>query len=76
VNEDAFIERHFSTDWEYSIYQMTLMVLKKSKKTKQHTGKVAVKLADKLSTVNHPVFGHRGRQIINSLVADKWHELD
>ena len=74
VNNDPFIERHFSTDWEHSIYQMTLMVLKKSKKKGQQTGKVAVKLAGKLSKVNHPIFGHRGQQIIDSLVEDKWHE--
>jgi leucine dehydrogenase len=74
VNNDPFIERHFSADWEYSIFQMTLMVLNKSKKKNQPTGKVAVKIADKLSNVNHPVFGHRGQHIIDSLVENKWHE--
>lgn len=76
VNDDPFIERHFSTDWEHSIYQMALMVLKKSKKKDKHTGKIAVQIADKLSKENHPVFGHRGQQIIDSLVKDKWHEID
>ena len=52
------------------------MVLKKSKKKGQQTGKVAVKIADKLSKENHPVFGHRGRQIINSLIGNKWYEND
>jgi glutamate dehydrogenase/leucine dehydrogenase len=75
VNDDQFIERHFSTDWEHSIYQMALMVLKKSKKKNKHTGKVAVQIADKLSKKNHPVFGHRGQKIIDSLVIDQWHEL-
>jgi glutamate dehydrogenase/leucine dehydrogenase len=72
VNNDPFIERHFSTDWKHSIYQMTLMVLKKSKKKSQQTGKTAIKLAEKLSKENHPVFGHRGRLIIDSLVENKW----
>jgi glutamate dehydrogenase/leucine dehydrogenase len=74
ANNDPFIERHFSTDWKHSIYQMTMMILKKSKKKNQQTGKVAVKIADKLSKENHPVFGHRGQQIIDSLVENKWHE--
>jgi glutamate dehydrogenase/leucine dehydrogenase len=74
VNSDPFIERHFSTEWERSIYKMVLMVLIKSQKKDQHTGKVAVKLADKLSKENHPIFGHRGQQIIDSLVEDKWNE--
>ena len=76
VNDDPFIERHFSTDWEHSIYRMALMVLKKSHKKNKHTGKIAVQIADKLSKKNHPVFGHRGQQVIDSLVKDKWHELD
>ena len=29
---------------------------------------------EKLSLEPHPVFGHRGRQIIDSLVADRWAE--
>ena len=76
VNNDPFIERHFSTEWEHSIYQMTMMILKKSKKKNQQTGKVAVKIADKLSKENHPVFGHRGQYIIESLVENKWHEIN
>jgi hypothetical protein len=36
------------------------------------TGQIAVRLAEKLSLEPHPVFGHRGRQIIDSLVADRW----
>jgi glutamate dehydrogenase/leucine dehydrogenase len=76
VNDDPFIERHFSMDWKHSIYKTALMVLKKSKKKGQQTGKVAVKIADKLSKENHPVFGHRGQQIIDSLLENKWHEND
>jgi hypothetical protein len=39
-------------------------------------GKIAVQPADKLSKQNHPIFGHRGQQIINSLVEDKWYKQD
>ncbi len=28
VNHDPFIERHLSQDWEHSVYQTTLKVLK------------------------------------------------
>ena len=74
VNYDPFIERHLLFDWKHSVYQTCLQVLKESKRTDQPSAKVAVRLADKLSKENHPLFGHRGQQIIDSLVADKWHE--
>jgi hypothetical protein len=31
-------------------------------------------MADTLSRDPHPVFGHRGQQIIDSLVRDRWFE--
>jgi len=39
------------------------------------TGRIAVRQAEKLSLEPHPIFGRRGRQIIDSLVADLWHQL-
>ena len=74
VNNDPFIERHLTKDWEYSVYQTGLRVLKESKETATPPSKVAIRMADKLSLENHPVTGHRGRQIIDSLAADRWHE--
>ena len=74
VNEDKFIERHLQQNWDHSIYQTTLKVLNESRKTGKPTGNVAVRLADKLSKENHPIFGHRGSEIINSLVINKWQE--
>ncbi len=75
VNEDPFIEMHLEKDWKHSVYRTALTVLKESKKSGHPTGKVALRLADKLSKENHPIFGHRGEQIIKSLAADNWHKL-
>ncbi|MBN1301843.1 MAG: Glu/Leu/Phe/Val dehydrogenase [Melioribacteraceae bacterium] len=72
VTNDPLIERHLSKDWEYSIHQMTLKVLAESHKSGRSTGSVAVELAEKLSFENHPIFGHRGKLIISSLVRDGW----
>jgi leucine dehydrogenase len=74
LNNDPFVERHLLTKWNHSIYKMTIKVLNESKRTKEDAAKVAVRLADKLSKENHPVFGHRGIRIINSLVQTRWHE--
>ena len=72
VANDPLIERHLSKDWEYSIHQMTLNVLNESKSTGKPTGAMAVEMAEKLSLENHPIFGHRGKMIIASLVKEGW----
>jgi len=73
VNKDSMIEQHFSKDWEYSIYNSAIKVLEESNSSNKPTAKIALKIADELSKVNHPIFGHRGKEIIKSLVEDKWH---
>ncbi len=72
VSNDPLIERHLSKDWEYSIHQMTLNVLNESKSIGKPTGAMAVEMAEKLSLENHPIFGHRGKMIIASLVKEGW----
>ncbi len=74
VSGDPFVERHLSEEWEHSIHQTTLRVLQESRKTGEPPTKVAVRMADHLSLKTHPIFGHRGRQIVESLVSDRWHE--
>lgn len=74
IKDDPFIERHLSRDWDHSIYQMSLKVLKESQQRGEPPAKVATQIADKLSLENHPIFGHRGQKIIDSLVTDRWHE--
>jgi glutamate dehydrogenase/leucine dehydrogenase len=75
LTNDPLIERHLSRDWEHSVFQTTLRVLGESQATGEPTGRIAVRQAEKLSLELHPLFGHRGRQIIDSLVADRWHQL-
>lgn len=72
VEPDSMIERHLGRDWEHSIYQSTLRVLHTSRLEQKPPGAVAVELADRLADEPHPIFGHRGRKIIESLVQHKW----
>lgn len=72
VTGDPLFERHLSRDWEHSIFRTAQRVLDEAKRTGVPTGRIAVELAEKLSLEPHPVFGHRGRQIIDSLEADRW----
>jgi glutamate dehydrogenase/leucine dehydrogenase len=73
INNDPTIENHFSRNWEHSIFNRTVQVLNESKEKNIPTAEIALKLADRLSRKNHPIFGHRGKQIIQSLVENKWH---
>lgn len=73
VNNDPIIERHLNKEWEFSIHQMTLKVLRNAKETGKPTGSAAVQMAEKLSLENNPIYGHRSQLIIDSLVADNWH---
>ena len=72
LNSDPLIEKHLSKDWDYSIHKMTLNVLNESKNSGKSTGAMALEMAEKLSLENHPIFGHRGKLIIESLVENSW----
>jgi len=74
VTEDPFFDKHLSREWEHSIHQTILLVLEESRETGNPPAKVAIRIADELSLQPHPIFGHRGKQIIDSLVADRWHQ--
>jgi leucine dehydrogenase len=73
VDNDPLIQDHFSRDWEHSIFNSAKQVLKESKEKNIPTAEIALKIADELSRVNHPLFGHRGKEIIKSLVVNNWH---
>jgi len=75
VKDDPIIERHLSKDWEYSIRQMALKVLKESGESWKPTGLIAREMAEKLSLEDNPIYGHRGQLIINSLVEEGWEKI-
>jgi leucine dehydrogenase len=74
VTNDPMIERHLTREWEYSIFNMAVKVLETSRSTAEPPGKVALEMANALSLETNPIFGHRGQQIVNSLVAGRWYE--
>jgi glutamate dehydrogenase/leucine dehydrogenase len=76
VARDPMIERHLEREWEHSIHQAATRVFRRSKESGEPPALVAMALADELSLVEHPITGHRGRQIIDSLAASNWYEED
>ena len=73
INNDPLIENHFRRDWEHSIFNRTIQVLNESRDKNVPTAEIALKLAERLSLQNHPIFGHRGKEIIKSLMENNWH---
>ena len=72
INNDPLIENHFNREWKHSIFNLTKQVLTESKEKNIPTAGIALMMADKLSKENHPIFGHRGKEIIKSLVDNEW----
>jgi len=73
LSPDPAVEQHLSADWEHSIRLTTRRVLKASAESGRPPGQVAVDLAEELSRQWHPIFGHRGYAIVQSLVTGGWH---
>ncbi len=72
VTDDPAIERHLGDEWESGIYRLALAVLAEAEENRVPPARVARKLADRRSLETHPVWGHRGLQIIRSLIASDW----
>lgn len=69
LEHDPFIEKHLGYEWEHSVFQTVTRVLKMSQESKTPTGQIASSLANTLAQEEHPIFGHRGWQIIKSITS-------
>jgi glutamate dehydrogenase/leucine dehydrogenase len=72
VDGDPTFEGHLGDTWDNSIYRLSLRILEEAQRTGQTPAKVALALAEERSFEAHPIWGHRGVQIIGSLVASDW----
>jgi glutamate dehydrogenase/leucine dehydrogenase len=72
VNGDPMVKRHLDRDWPGGIYQTTLRVLELASGSGVTPIVAARRLADELAEQPHPIWGHRARKIIESLIADRW----
>lgn len=70
--EDPAIQRHLGRTWENAVYNVTRQALELADGEGITTAAAANRLADSLALHEHPIWGHRGRTIIDSLVRDDW----
>jgi leucine dehydrogenase len=72
LNGDPHFAAHLGDEWENSIYRLALQVLDEAGRTGKTPARVALDLAEKRSFELHPIWGHRGAEIVRSLVRDGW----
>lgn len=68
VDGDPAIERHFGRTWDNAVFVVTKRVLERAAREGITTSSAANALADEACRVPHPIWGHRGRTIIDGLV--------
>jgi glutamate dehydrogenase/leucine dehydrogenase len=70
--DDDAIDAHLLRDTPHGIWQRTREVLGRSQKSGRSTHAEAVARAEELMAEPHPIWPHRGRSIVNSLVRSGW----
>ena len=68
VGVDPSIERHFGRTWDNAVFVVTKRVLARAARDGITTSMAANALADEAGRVPHPIWGHRGRAIIDGLL--------
>ena len=74
TTEDPMLGDRLGRDYEFSVFNSTLRVLRAAAKQGTSTAVSANALADELCTQLHPIWapGHRSQQIMDSLVNGSW----
>ena len=63
---------HFDPDWEGGIRRTTLRLFREAEADGITPLDAALRLADSLASEPHPIWGHRTRQLIESLTRNGW----
>jgi len=72
IDDDPAITAHLERDTPHGIFQRCLEIFRRAADSGRTTAEEAELLADELAEQPHPIWGHRGQQIIDSLVASGW----
>lgn len=70
--DDPLFTRHLSREWEHSIYQVAAKIIRMARDQQMTTSQAAQLLADEYVEEEHPICGHRSRDIVQSLVENGW----
>jgi glutamate dehydrogenase/leucine dehydrogenase len=70
IPDDPAVQRHLGREWENSVFRVTQRVLERAKAEGVTTSTAANRLADEAILQPHPIWGHRGRDIVAGLEKD------
>lgn len=71
---DPAILTHLDHASEHGVFQRSLEVWRRARSTGRHPAEEAVRLAEELGAVPHPLWGNRGQRVIDFLVGSGWAE--
>ena len=71
-DNDPAKERHYGREWKHSVFNTTIEVLTEAKNKGTGTDFSAKSIADRLANEPHPIWGHRGSKIIESIIKSDW----
>lgn len=74
VSDDPMVRRHLDRSWPGGIHLTVQRVLEAACGSDTTPVGSANRLADELAEEPHPLWGHRSREIIRSLVNDRWED--
>jgi len=72
VNDDPYFFNHLGNEWEQSVYNVVTQMLELSNNKSISPDVAACEMADALALRPHPIWGHRSKFIINSLIDSNW----
>ncbi len=72
LDDDPAVTRHLDRDAPHGIHRRTLEVLERARASGRTPALEAELLAEELSREAHPIWGDRGQQIIDALIAEGW----
>ena len=72
VDPDPVIERHLGAAWGNSVFRLSLAILGAAEGSGRTPAAIALERAEAASWEVHPIHGHRGVEIISSLVRSGW----
>jgi len=75
VDDDPRLSDHLGREHDNSVYRLALEVLGRATKDGRPAADIALELARERSFELHPIFGHRGQRIIDSLMARDWAQV-
>jgi glutamate dehydrogenase/leucine dehydrogenase len=72
LRKDPAIHRHFDRSWEHGVHAVTTKVLEHSRDGGVTTSQAANTLADEAIQELHPIWGHRGWDLVDDLLQGAW----